>query len=71
MRQYGTGSIYFIESRKSWRGQLIIGKQSNGKDKIKNFYGKTKSDVQKQMKQYQEEAKRFDPENIVKLTLKE
>ena len=71
MRQYGTGSIYYIESRKTWRGQLIIGKQTNGKDKVKNFYGKTKSDVQKQMKQYQEEAKAFDPENIVKMTLEQ
>lgn len=69
MRQYGTGSIYYVEARKTWRGQLIVGKQANGKDKVKNFYGKTKSDVQKQMKQYQEEAKAFDPENIVKMTL--
>lgn len=71
MRQYGTGSIYYISSRDKWRGQLIIGKQTNGKDKVKNFYGKTKSEVQKQMRQYQEEIKRFDPENIVKLTLQE
>ena len=71
MRQYGTGSIYYQESRKNWRGQLIIGKQSNGRDKVKNFYGKTKSEVQKQMKQYQEDAKAFDPENIVKMTLEQ
>lgn len=71
MRQYGTGSIYYMADRNKWRGQLIVGKQANGKDKVKNFYGQNKSDVQKQMRQYQEEAKKFDPENIVKLTLKE
>ena len=71
MRQYGTGSIFYIEARKTWRGQLIIGSQENGKDKIKNFYGKTKSEVQKQMREYQENAKKFELGNVTKLSLKE
>lgn len=71
MRQYGTGSIFYVAARKTWRGQLIIGIQSNGRDKIKNFYGKTKSEVQKQMREYQENAKRFEPGNVVKLSLRQ
>lgn len=71
MRQYGTGSIYQMKEGK-WRGQLIIGvNPSNGKDIRKNFYGKTKSEVQKQMKEYRESGEKFEPDNVSKLSLRQ
>lgn len=70
MRQYGTGSIYQMKDGR-WRGQLIVGKKPDGKDIRKSFYGKTKSEVQKQMKDYHAEEDSFSSDNIIKLTLKQ
>lgn len=55
-----------------WRGQLIIGvNPNNGKDIRKSFYGKTKSEVQKQMKEYRESGEKFEPDNVSKLSLRQ
>lgn len=54
-REYGTGSVYFSESKKKWVGQYRIGTDTNGKPKKKTIYGKTKKEVKDKLKQLQAE----------------
>lgn len=54
-REYGTGSVYFSESKKKWVGQYRIGTDANGKPKKKTIYGKTKKEVKDKLKQLQAE----------------
>ena len=41
-REYGTGSIYYIESRQRWAASLKVGVNANGTPKKKTVTGKTK-----------------------------
>lgn len=54
-REYGTGSVYFSESKKKWVGQYRIGIDSNGKTKRKTLYGKSKKEVKEKLKKLQAE----------------
>ncbi|MBQ7596503.1 MAG: hypothetical protein IJU45_07560 [Clostridia bacterium] len=42
-RGNGDGSVYYSESRKSWVGQITVGRSAEGKLKRKAVYGKTKT----------------------------
>lgn len=52
-REYGTGSIYYIDTRKRWAAQYKIGVNENGKPKKKTIYGKTKKEVKEKLRQLQ------------------
>ena len=54
-REYGTGSVYYSESKKKWVGQYRVGIDANGKVKKKTVYGKTKKDVKDKLKKMQAE----------------
>lgn len=54
-REYGTGSVYYSESKKKWVGQYRVGVDANGKTKKKTIYGKTKKEVKDKLKQLQAE----------------
>lgn len=54
-REYGSGSVYFIESKKRWCGQFRIGVDVNGKVKKKTVYGKTKKEVVEKIRKLQAE----------------
>lgn len=51
MHKYGSGSV---SRRKDgiWTARLIIGKNPNGRPKIRAFYGKTEQQVRKKLKEY-------------------
>lgn len=55
-REYGTGSIYYIESRKRWAASLKIGVNANGTPKKKTVTGKTKKEVKDKLKLLQAEV---------------
>lgn len=69
-REKGYGSI---SQRKdgTWTARLDLGKNKDGKRKIKAFYGKTKSDVKQQLKNFQEEVNKFNNPEEYKLTFSE
>ena len=48
-RGQGEGSIFFIETKKLWCSKITIGKDENGKQKQKAFYGKTRKEVQEKL----------------------
>lgn len=50
-KKKGTGSIYQRKD-KSWRGVIQDGKKPDGKPNRVNFYGKTKKEVEDQIKEY-------------------
>lgn len=50
-REHGTGSIS-LRKDGTWTARIQIGTQANGKLKIKAFYGKTKSEVKKNLKEF-------------------
>lgn len=54
-RDYGTGSVYYSESRKSWCAQYKVGVNSNGSAKKKTIYGKTKKEVKSKLAKIQSE----------------
>lgn len=54
-REYGTGSVYYSESRKRWVGQYKTGVTAEGKPKKKTIYGKTKKEVKEKLKKLQAE----------------
>lgn len=55
-REYGTGSIYYSESRKRWVGQYKTGTAADGKPKKKTIYGKTRKEVKERLKKIQAEV---------------
>lgn len=57
-RDYGSGSLYFSESRGYWVGQYKIGVKPDGKADVKTVYGKTKSEAQKKLRAVKEDASR-------------
>ena len=48
-RGQGEGSIFYIESKKLWCAKITIGRDENGKQKQKAFYGKTRREVQEKL----------------------
>ena len=46
---YGQGSIFYIESKKKWMGQLDLGKDENGKRIRKTVLGDTPEEVEEKM----------------------
>ena len=50
-RDYGSGGLYYSESRGYWIGQFKIGVKPDGKADIKTVYGKTKAEAQKKLRQ--------------------
>lgn len=55
-RDYGSGGLYYSESRGYWIGQFKIGVKPDGKADIKTVYGKTKAEAQKKLRAVKEEA---------------
>lgn len=47
----GSHTIYYVESKKLWRGQICVGFDPTGKPKRKSVYGKTKKVVTEKLKQ--------------------
>ncbi len=47
----GSHTVYFIEAKKLWRGQICVGYDQNGKPKRKSVYGKTKKEATDKLKQ--------------------
>ena len=47
----GSNTVYYIESKKLWTGQISLGYDENGKTKRKTVYGKTKKEVTDKLKQ--------------------
>lgn len=66
----GEGSI---SQRKdgTWTGRIFLGRDSNRKQKIKAFYGKTKSDVKQQLKAFKEASAKYKCNVAYKLTFAE
>lgn len=54
-REYGSGSVYYSESRKRWVGQYKTSVTAEGKPKKKTIYGKTKKEVKERLKKLQAE----------------
>jgi integrase len=52
-RSNGEGTIYFSETMNMWIGQIIIGKNSNGKSIRKSVYGSLRKDVVKKLSEIQ------------------
>ena len=52
---YGDGSIYYVESRKSYAGQITL--DINGKKMRKTAYGKTERIVKNKLLEYRFQAK--------------
>ena len=48
-RGQGEGSIFFIEEKKLWCAKITVGKDENGRQKRKAFYGKTRKEVQEKL----------------------
>ena len=69
-REKGEGSI---SQRKdgSWTARLTLGFDSDGKRKIKAFYGKTEREVKNKLKEFKKELIRNDFAEIQKATVKE
>lgn len=69
-REYGDGSI---SQRKdgTWTGRIYLGRDSNGKQKIKAVYGKSENEVKRLIKEAKEKLIRYDEVNLPKRTLSE
>lgn len=55
-REYGTGSVYYIEARKKWAAQYRVGYNADGKPKKKTVFGDTKKEVKDKLKKLQAEV---------------
>lgn len=47
----GSHTVYYVEDKKLWRGQICVGYDQNGKPKRKSVYGKTKKEATDKLKQ--------------------
>ena len=54
-RGNGEGTIYYSESKKKWIGQTTIGRDFDGKQIRKTFYGDTRKEVKDRMEELQRE----------------
>ena len=53
-RANGDGSIYLTKDGR-WTARVQLGKTNNGKPKIKAFYGKTKTEVTRKLREFQKQ----------------
>lgn len=69
-REKGEGSI---SQRKDgiWTARIDLGRNQNGKRKIKALYGKTEKEVKKKLKEYKIELIKHEPEQVKKITVQE
>ena len=54
-RGNGEGTIYYIETKKKWTGQVTLGRDNEGKQIRKTFYGDTRKEVKDKMDLLQRE----------------
>lgn len=47
----GSHTVYYVDAKKLWRGQICVGVNENGSPKRKSVYGKTKKEVTDKLKQ--------------------
>ena len=47
----GSHTIYYVENKKHWQGQICIGFKEDGKPNRKSVYGKTRKEVADKIKQ--------------------
>ncbi|MBR1823135.1 MAG: hypothetical protein IJ779_02750 [Ruminococcus sp.] len=66
----GEGS-FSLRKDGTWTGRLFLGRDSNGKQKVKAFYGKSKSEVKQKLKDFQEKNKEYNCSVAYKLTFAE
>ena len=69
-RDRGEGSI---SQRKdgTWTGRIFLGRDANGKQKIKAVYGKTEKEVKKLLKEAKAEIAKYSNTNLPKITFGE
>lgn len=69
-RDKGEGSI---SQRKdgTWTGRIFLGRDANGKQKIKAVYGKTEKEVKKLLKEAKAEIAKYSNTNLPKITFSE
>ena len=69
-REKGEGSI---SQRKDgiWTARIDLGRDQNGKRKIKALYGKTEKEVKKKLKEYKIELIKHELEQVKKITVQE
>lgn len=69
-RDYGEGSI---SQRKdgTWTGRIYLGRDSNGKQKVKAVYGKTEKEVKNRIKEIKTQLIKYDNITLSKVTLSE
>ena len=68
-RDYGSGGLYYSESRGYWIGQYKLGVKPDGKPDVKTVYGKTKAEAQKKLRAVKDEASRMEYVYVQKSTL--
>ena len=54
-RGNGEGTIYYSETTKKWIGQITLGRNAEGKQIRKSFYGNTRKEVKEKMDNLQKE----------------
>ena len=69
-REKGEGSISQRQDGK-WTARLDLGKNIDGKRKIKAVYGKTSKEVKKKMKELQNEIVKYSVVNFTKISIDE
>lgn len=69
-RKAGEGSVYQLANGK-WVGKLHIGFKADGKPHRKTFSGKTETEVNKKIREFNKEKEKFSSENAIKLSLNE
>lgn len=47
----GSHTIYYVENKKHWQGQICIGFKEDGRPNRKSVYGKTRKEVVDKIKQ--------------------
>lgn len=47
----GSHTIYYVENKKHWQGQICIGFKEDGRPNRKSVYGKTRKEVADKIKQ--------------------
>ena len=59
-RDYGDGSVYFVEKLNVWIGAYVAGKKPNGKLDRRTVRGKTEEEARRKLKKLMDECKRTD-----------
>ena len=57
-RQFGNGSVYYVESRNAWIGKYNAGRKPNGKPDIKTVSGKTEAEAHRKLNKLIDDLKR-------------